>query len=181
MTKSYRHAKASLSECLNGYPKIAQRINQWKVESLQRKQTFLYLCGPVGTGKSYLAQALYKYMKHRVDTSQQFHEREFLKKVRDGINRGWDYYASVEYYCDYQLMCFDDLGKGQLTEWQKEVIFSFIDERYNACQPTIITSNLGKKGLEAVFGTTHGPPIADRIFAKDSTNISFEDMPNWRA
>ncbi|WP_411140281.1 ATP-binding protein [Streptomyces sp. x-80] len=40
------------------------------------------------------------------------------------------------------LLLLDDLGSAKATEWTEEITYRLVNERYNACRPTIYTSNL---------------------------------------
>ncbi|MFW3474385.1 hypothetical protein [Streptomyces microflavus] len=40
------------------------------------------------------------------------------------------------------LLVLDDLGSAKASEWTEEVTYRLINERYNACRPTLYTSNL---------------------------------------
>ena len=44
-------------------------------------------------------------------------------------------------YCDCDLLVLDDMGAGQVTEWNVGQIYQIINQRYSAGKSTIITSN----------------------------------------
>jgi len=47
-----------------------------------------------------------------------------------------------------ELLVLDDLGAEQSTPWANEKLFQLFNFRYNACLPTVITTN--KRGLESI-------------------------------
>lgn len=180
MLDSYRFRNANWNEFMKMYPGIAKIILKWAKEALKREQTFLVLLGDPGTGKSHLAHALFEWYKKFFNTARYWQERDFFNKIRKGIDRGCDYISVLEAQCDDELIVYEDLGKSQLTDWQKEILFNFIDMRYNCCRPTIITTNYKPTIIKKLYGESHGNAITDRLFAKDSTNIDFSGMPNFR-
>jgi DNA replication protein DnaC len=47
------------------------------------------------------------------------------------------------------LLVLDDLGAQSGTPWADEKLFQLINHRYNACLPTVITTNLTVRDLDA--------------------------------
>lgn len=109
----------------------------------------LYLEGPCGTGKTHLAIAIalaiintgvpvicktsidiLGYIKRCYERNSEVTEEEVL-----------------EAYKTVDLLIIDDLGKEQVTEWSVPVLYSILNERYEALLPTIITTNYNTSAL----------------------------------
>ncbi|GGW41130.1 ATP-binding protein [Streptomyces xantholiticus] len=56
------------------------------------------------------------------------------------------------------LLLLDDLGSAKASEWTEEVTYRLINERYNACRPSIYTSNLPADSRDE-HGQRHGPDL----------------------
>ncbi len=77
---------------------------------------------------------------------------------------------------DDELVILDDVGSGinpekvsyRDLEFRREVFFSFLDYRYNAQLPTIITSNFTQKDFNEVYSER----ICSRLFSSENTIIS---------
>ncbi|KDR60947.1 DNA replication protein DnaC [Streptomyces sp. ScaeMP-6W] len=55
---------------------------------------------------------------------------------------------------EVQYLLLDDLGTAKASEWTEEITYRLINYRYNACLPTLITSNLPARDPE-------GPDLTD--------------------
>ncbi len=112
------------------------------------KGMLLFLGNP-GIGKTYFCAALRNHFKYTVYST----ENDFLKFIRSSISEpGADYTEKVQIMASYHaIWILDDLGTSQMTEWQKEVIHLFVDERYKAKLPLVITSNIWLRDMKSVF------------------------------
>jgi len=113
------------------------------------------LLGNVGTGKTHAAVALSR-MVHEAGGSLMF--RSALALVDDlkpgGDERAMDRALSVN------LLLLDDLGYERHTDFAADRVSRVITDRYDACRPTIVTSNLSPEALEGEVG----PRIWSRLF-----------------
>lgn len=74
--------------------------------------------------------------------------------------------------CRVPLLLLDDLGSAKATEWTEEVTYRLINERYNACRPTIYTSNLPARANGAPdLSSALGERIVSRI-SQDTTVVA---------
>ncbi len=71
------------------------------------------------------------------------------------------------------LLVLDDLGSAKASEWTEEVTYRLINERYNACRPTIYTSNLPATapGQQPDLASVLGERIVSRL-SEDTTVIA---------
>lgn len=72
------------------------------------------------------------------------------------------------------LLLLDDLGSGKVTEWTEEVTYRLINERYNACLPTIYTSNLPADSRDRE-GRRHGPDLITTLGERIASRLA-EDV-----
>jgi len=152
--------------------KYAQMVVDW----YKSKKNTLFYSGNAGIGKTYLCYAIYQKIVEDKMPVRFFPERKFLNTLRETIQKGWDYEYEIERLCDVQWLIIDDLGSGQITDWQKEVLFSMLDNRYSSQKPTLITSNLQYKEIL----DTYGQRFASRLYSARNTIIEPKDLKDRR-
>ena len=106
----------------------------------------LYIEGTCGTGKTHLAAAIALYLAEReysVVMRTSFDLFEEIKKAFDDPDRP----DVAKAYKECDLLIIDDLGKEQCTDWSLSVLYSIVNERYEAMRPTIVTTNFGSHDL----------------------------------
>lgn len=109
----------------------------------------LYLEGPCGTGKTHLAIAIALEI---INTGVPVICKTSIDILGD-IKRCYERNSEVteeevlEAYKTVDLLIIDDLGKEQVTEWSVPVLYSILNERYEALLPTIITTNYNTTAL----------------------------------
>lgn len=122
----------------------------------------LYLEGPRGTGKTHLAIAIALAI---INTGVPVICKTSIDILGD-IKRCYERNSEVteeevlEAYKTVDLLIIDDLGKEQVTEWSVPVLYSILNERYEALLPTIITTN---------YNTT---ALAEKLSAKGDTETA---------
>lgn len=82
----------------------------------------------------------------------------------------------MRHLVDDQLVILDDFGSSGHTSWRNEVLFDFIDYRYNSKNFTIITTNLTPDEISKDYS----PRLASRLFASENTYISLFNSPDLR-
>lgn len=122
----------------------------------------LYLEGPCGTGKTHLAIAIALAI---INTGVPVICKTSIDILGD-IKRCYERNSEVteeevlKAYKTVDLLIIDDLGKEQVTEWSVPVLYSILNERYEALLPTIITTN---------YNTT---ALAEKLSAKGDTETA---------
>ncbi|CCA55383.1 putative DNA replication protein, partial [Streptomyces venezuelae ATCC 10712] len=70
------------------------------------------------------------------------------------------------------LLLLDDLGSAKATEWTEEVTYRLVNERYNACRPTIYTSNLPARAVLDEQGRPLGPDLTTALGERIVSRLS---------
>jgi DNA replication protein DnaC len=107
---------------------------------------WLYLWGPVGTGKTHLAAAAANYLRDRSVPVVMTTMPQLL-----GMIRGMDDWGEKErllvHLSQMPVLVLDDVGAENKTGWTQENLFRIIDTRYNLALPTLIAANCDPTGL----------------------------------
>lgn len=128
---------------------ILNRILDWT----KNPKDILFFASNPGVGKTYLAAAIANDWDEKGFPFRAFNERSLLSQLRGIVREGnCDYEYELRRLCDCPFFILDDLGTAKETEFQKEVIFDFVDIRWASRKPTIITSNVSISYLGEYFG-----------------------------
>jgi DNA replication protein DnaC len=68
-----------------------------------------------------------------------------------------------EHVRNVPLLILDDLGSQSGTAWAEEKLFQLINHRYNACLPTVITTNLTIGAMESRLASRLTDPQVSTI------------------
>lgn len=129
------------------------------IENIKKTRRGLYLWGPIGTGKTYAAYAIQKYISGELGVNTRiFSAPEMFDLIRDDYQHK-DSFNLERILANRGVIIIDDLGVEKPSEWISETIFKIIDKRYRDMIPVIITSNLDLGGLADHLGDR----VASRI------------------
>ncbi len=117
--------------------------------------TSLVLCGVTGTGKTHLAAAVVREVTLTHGLSARFTTagkafRAVKATYGKGSNDGED--EALRQFTGPDLLVVDEVGVQFGSEFEKNVLFEVINERYGAMRPTILISNLALDGLRDYVG-----------------------------
>jgi predicted ATPase len=120
--------------------------------------SWLYVYGPLGTGKSRLSasvgHALVRRGKHGV---RFIRAADLLEQEVNGESR-------YEEACSCGYLVLDDLGKEHPSDWAASVLFGVVDARYSSCLPTVITSNYAPPDLLRLYrGNAQMEAVVSRL------------------
>lgn len=124
----------------------------------------LLLTGPTGTGKTHQA---YGALRAIAETAPRRRYALIATTTADmyGQLRPTGQIGAAEHYltqlAEVPLLLLDDLGSAKASEWTEEITYRLINERYNACRPTLFTSNLPTSSAR----DEHGRPLAPDLIA----------------
>ena len=173
LTARYDEKLDGLTPKLFGIPEPTdRRVADWIASYLTNPSSTpsLFLAGPVGSGKTHNGlAALRRIALTRAGRGQRF---SFTKVSHSDFNQamrpaadGSHLDAMVEFQ-SVDLLLFDDLGVGQLTEWSTDTLFRLIDTRWSEGRPMIFTSNKTAGELRSV--------LDDRIRSRLSAAVHLE-------
>lgn len=164
-----RYQRASLKACP---PEVRQYVEGFTGDTTK----WLVLCGDCGTGKTTAACAAAIQIA-RICTVRFVVSPDFVATASDfKTSREADAYRTC------RLLVLDDVGKERGTETATSAVYSLLNARYNACKPTIITTNLNARRLSEHFAREFGKEMAHALVSRSSEDSVLVEMngADWR-
>jgi DNA replication protein DnaC len=132
----------------------------------------LLLTGTTGTGKTHQAWAALRMIAEAGPARYELiatTAADMYALLRPGGSpRGEK--AELDRLARIPLLLLDDLGSAKGSEWVEEITYRLINERYNACRPTVFTSNYPTEAPRSREGAVLGPGLdvilGDRIVSR---------------
>jgi len=124
---------------------------------IERKESVI-LCGPVGVGKTHLAQAL-GHQACRAGYNVLFIKASRLLSDLGGGRADDTWEKRVQHYLKPHLLILDDFAMKEFTKTQAEDIYELIDRRYRNGS-LVVTANRAPKDWYALFPN---PVIAESV------------------
>lgn len=135
-----------------------QKILSW----LKSNRGILTFVGNPGVGKTYLCASILNEWLAKGFNVRYYNERNFFDLCRKTIQQDWNPIDEINRICETPYFILDDIGSGQMTDWQKEILFAFLDTRMSSNMPTIITSNIFTHNMGSVFGERFQSRVKDK-------------------
>lgn len=134
----------------NFNPKLpAQHIrNLATCRFLENKESVI-LCGPVGVGKTHLAQAL-GHQACRAGYNVLFTKSSRMLSHLGGGRADGTWEKRLQHYLKPQLLILDDFAMKELTQTQAEDLYEIIDRRHHS-RSMIVTANRAPKDWYPLF------------------------------
>jgi len=130
--------------------------------------TGLYLYGEAGTGKTHSIYALAKLLRaNQIEVK--------IKNVPDWLDHLRTYFkeeavgsisTEFENY-DNKVLILDDFGAEKQSEWTTEIMYRFVNARYEQAKPTIFSSNLDVEQLSEKYGDRIASRIVEMVGNKN--------------
>lgn len=139
----------------------------------------LLLTGTTGTGKTHEAYGAL----HRIAAAGSIHPYEIRALTAADMNgllrpnsstRGVE--EELRRLCRIPLLLLDDLGSAKSTEWTEETTYRLVNERYNACRPSIYTSNLPADSRHPETGVRCGPDLTTTLGERIVSRLSEDTL-----
>jgi len=151
VTKAHFEEKKSLEQFdFNFNPRIpTQYIRDLATcRFIERKESIIF-CGPVGVGKTHLAQAL-GHQACRLSYSALFIKANRLLSDLGGGRADGTWEKRLRRYLKPDLLIIDDFAIKELTKSQGEDLYELIDQRYRSSS-MIVTANRTPKDWYPLF------------------------------
>lgn len=113
-------------------------------DAMRSQGTGLLLCGPVGTGKSFLAAAIANELISQGTPCLMTNFSRIISRISEKFGGDQKYLDNLN---RFDLLIIDDLGAERDSEYMWEKVMAVIDARYRAGLPLIVTTNLNPKDL----------------------------------
>lgn len=111
----------------------------------------LYLCGNMGTGKTYLSACACNYQAKKGKQVAFIHYPSFVQRMASQVSNG-EFRSEFKRACFADFAVIDDIGAESVTEWNRDqILLPLLNERYEKKLPTWFTSNEDLKSLEDHF------------------------------
>lgn len=106
-----------------------------------RNDTGMYLYGPMGTGKTYLAACAANYYAMHGKKVCFIHYPSFTRRMASLVKTG-EYQKEVERLCYCHMLVIDDIGAESVSEWNRDsILLPVLNRRYDDHLPTWFTGN----------------------------------------
>ncbi|MFH8380676.1 ATP-binding protein [Kitasatospora sp. NPDC018058] len=137
------------------------------------KARSLLLTGTTGTGKTHQAWAALRMIAEAGPARYELiatTAADMYGRLRPGgSDAGTE--TALNRLARVPLLLLDDLGSAKASEWVEEITYRLINERYNACRPTVFTSNYPTEApRDPKTGAIVGPGLdvilGDRIVSR---------------
>lgn len=107
----------------------------------------IFACGPVGTGKTYIARCiLFKAFQNKRDVGIVCARR--FAKLSDRFDEGG---GLMRQWCRVPVLLLDDLDKAAWTPDRLGALWELLDRRMNSKSVTLVTSNCPSKELRELL------------------------------
>ena len=110
---------------------------------MSEQNSGLLYTGTVGTGKSFYAACVYNEIIKRGTPALMFTSPALIGAIKREGN------GLVRELNAYPLIVLDDLGAERNTDYAAELLNLFVDARYTARKPLVITTNLSAKDMQS--------------------------------
>ena len=131
--------------------KLIQDAFRQALKFAEDPKDWIVFAGNAGRGKTRLAAAIGNYRREADPGVLFVVVPDLLDRLRSSFNsqkpRAFD--DLFERIRNASLLILDDLGSQTGTPWAEEKLFQLLNYRYNACLPTVITTSLTRKEMEA--------------------------------
>lgn len=117
--------------------------------------------GERGTGKTHLACGIALEAMRHGKTAVFTTVSRMVRRIREGksFDSAESESEAIAVYSYPSLLILDEVGIQSGTEAEARSLFDVINDRYEACKPTIFLSNLDLSGIEQAIG----PRLFDRL------------------
>lgn len=165
LSMRYRSGDASLETyeaSTRGQKAALAAVTAW-VEG-RAERPWLYLFGPVGTGKTHLAAAALHEVIRRGGSGRFVSLVDLLGRMRRSYqSKAESDYDILEPYRLARHLVVDDLGTERPSAWSIQVLTDLVNTRYESRRPTLFTSNYSLAEIGSRLSLRDEEVAAERI------------------
>ncbi|HET9477389.1 MAG TPA: ATP-binding protein [Dehalococcoidia bacterium] len=145
--------------------KQVQNAYRQAMNFAQEPKDWLVIAGATGRGKTRLAAAIGNFCREAGTQTMFVVVPDLLDSLRSSYDPGNPkaFDEMFEHVRNVPLLILDDLGSQSGTAWAEEKLFQLINHRYNACLPTVITTNLTIGAMESRLASRLTDPQVSTI------------------
>ncbi len=145
--------------------RLVQASYRTAIKFAEDPRDWLVIAGQTGRGKTRLAAAIGNYCREAGQQVRFVVVPDLLDQLRSAYNpqNPTSFDTMFERVRNVPLLVLDDLGAQSGTPWADEKLFQLINHRYNASLPTVITTNLTVRDLDARLGSRLTDPQISTI------------------
>jgi DNA replication protein DnaC len=145
--------------------KFIRDAHRQALKFAEEPRDWLVIAGGSGRGKTRLAAAIGNYRRQAEPGVLFVIVPDLLDRLRSAFNpqNPQAYDEVFEQVRSAPLLILDDLGSQTGTPWAEEKLFQLLNYRYNACLPTVITTSLTVKEMDARLASRLTDPQVSTI------------------
>ncbi len=145
--------------------KLIRAAHRQALKFAEEPKDWLIIAGGSGRGKTRLAASIGNYRREADPGVLFVIVPDLLDRLRSSFNpqdpKAYD--EVFEQVRNVPLLILDDLGSQSGTPWADEKLFQLLNYRYNACLPTVITTSLTVKDMDARLASRLTDPQVSSI------------------
>lgn len=155
-----------------GNPRVKDAVEGW-CRDPHRGERPLYLHGPAGTGKSQTAVWTGLILAGMGTDADWLHFGAAAQAMRASYSgERTEFEGQMRRWLSCPVLVVDDIGAEGAGKDVAELLYRLADSRYNACLPTVWTSNIGpmlltNSGIDPRTASRIGSGIAVELTGKD--------------
>lgn len=156
-----------------------QAIHREAMKYADNPAGWLVIAGPTGKGKTRIAAAIGNFCRDAGRDVVFVVVPDLLDKLRAAYDpqNPASFDQLFKRVRTAGVLVLDDLGAQSGTPWAEEKLFQLINYRYNACLPTVFTTNATKRDLESRVLTRLLDPQISTIMQVGDFNVLGEAAP----
>lgn len=142
-------------------------------DDCHEKGRCLVLVGKSGTGKTHLSCAMASALAQQGRSVRFVEVYALIDEIKHEAfhGEGSEHGEIKRYSEDYDLLILDEVGAQLGSDWERSTLFKIINNRYKACLPTIMISNVERSDFIAYVG--------DRVYDRLQENGGITVLFQW--